>query len=241
MTDTFYRDYQAREAAPPWLRRALGDGFLSSLGETKDELVARAKESVKARLLELGPDDALPVLGLDSQMERGPNETADGFRARMLDRWNHHTWRGLEKGVEDALRVYGLTDARMYTRRDSDPFDDNTNWWSRFWVFVFSPPWTNILAGDAVPAAEESLAGTTMTLSELRTLRRIIHTARSGHELGVELVLIYDEFTVAGPDAFAGEDGKAGGDTCSLPIGRCVGVGQCGIAGDQTICGYYFP
>lgn len=237
---TYYRDYQSRDGAPPWLRRAVGAGFLAALGETKDELVARAKEAIKARFIGIAPADSLGVHGLDSQMERGPAETDDAFRARLLDRWNHHTWRGLEEGVEDALRTYGLTDARMYTRRDSDPFDDNTHWWSRFWIFVYSPPWTNRDAGEEVLADEEALAGTTMTLSELRTLRRIIHAARSGHELGVELVLIYDDF-VAGPEMLASDDARAGGDACALPLGRCVGVGQCGIAGDQTICGYYFP
>ncbi len=237
-----YKKYQSVDAAPPWLQRPKGKAFLEAFGELKDEVVDRAKESVKARFIGLAPDDSLGVHGADSQIDQGPSEAADAFRARLLDRWNHHTWRGLEKGLEDALTVHGIADVRMYTRRDSTPFDDNTHWWSRWWLFAYQHSWAQLFAADDVLAGDEVVCGTTMTYSELRTIRRICHKTRSGHELGVYLLLIYDDTVVAGPETIADDALRQIDDpaVCALPLGRIVG--QCGaaIASEHTICGYYF-
>jgi len=219
---------------PSWMRSDTDVAFQEVVGAEQDDLVDRAKQAVKVRFIGLCPDDALAGHGLDSQIERGPAETADQYRGRLLGRWETHPWRGVETSMLAAFELYGLASVKEYTRRDGWN-DGNDYWWSRFWIVIDQThPWEALIADGSLIASEEVLAGTTMTASELRTLRRIIRGVRCGSEIGVYILLVYSG-VYAAPDLLADDGILAGCESVKLPIGIFAGGPLGEVAGEEKL------
>lgn len=230
-------------ALPAWLAGPHDVAFQEAIGEAMDEdIVERGRQAVKCGFIADCPDDALQAHGtMSGGIEQGPNEPAATFRARLLGRWDTWAEAGLFASIETALAVYEAT-ATVYSRRSG--FDDGNTWsWTRFevWFAEDEHPWDWLPAEDATIAGAETMCGSTMTISEYRTLRRVVNKWRSGTELGLQFVLVYSgpvagPPTIAGPTTFA----KNAGSGCRLPIGRFAQYGGAKPAGQNTICGYYF-
>ena len=102
--------------APPWLLRPNGAAFLGALGDGLDALAGSAKEAVKARLPLLGPADALPQIGAERGINRGPNETVASYRARLVAAWDLWQYGGTPRGLLGALFVAGYTSSTIQTQ-----------------------------------------------------------------------------------------------------------------------------
>lgn len=245
-----YEDWLVEEVIPTWLRDTWGERWFRALGRMADLVVDGAKQAVKARFVRLAPTDALDALGWERLIERGPNESHERYRERVSKPWDVWPQAGTAGGIQAALQGYGLGSARVYNHRTvTTPaksynwrFDDNDTNWSRLWV-VLDPeahPWTPLVAADTLLASDELLAGITMTASEFRTLRRLVHRWRPAHGLAADLLVVF-EAPMAADDLIAEDGLLAGGDVCSLPLGQFAGYGFAQFAHDSLLAGYYQP
>jgi hypothetical protein len=132
--DEAWIEYQL-SFAPPWLLRTWGARFLSILGNAKGHTADMCKAAVKARFVDIGPDDALPYQGADRVVIRAPDETDAAYRARLLESWS--TWGdcGKEAGFIDLLAVAGITAVLV---EDQD-VDGALGHWARFYLYVEEP------------------------------------------------------------------------------------------------------
>jgi hypothetical protein len=107
-----FRDFLVR-LGPTWLQRPRWAAFLGSYGQALDDLVDRAKLSVKARFPSYAPTDALTAIGGERQIPRVPGETDDHYAARLLAAWESWKWGGTALGLLRALNTAGFTGAKL--------------------------------------------------------------------------------------------------------------------------------
>lgn len=188
-------------------------------------------------------------------MPRYPGETMASWRARIASRWETWPTAGTAIGVDAQLEAYisaiqsgvAPTITIWSHQLPGTPIqpdrwnrDVNPTEWSRFYVVIDQPhPWEQSLIGEG-EIGDESLIGTTMTLTEVRALRRLVHEWRSAHSSGVTFILVYSG-TIISPAAPAiGTPGDViGGDSTELLIGNIVGYP---LSGPQVVggtIGYY--
>lgn len=98
-----FSDYQATNLAPGWLQDEAGEAWLRAFGAAKDELVARAKEAVKARFPTLAPADALSLIGEERGIDQGATESEASYRLRVRAAWDAWKWAGTPFGLLSAL------------------------------------------------------------------------------------------------------------------------------------------
>ena len=217
-----YEEYQ-RALGPTWLQEANGEAWLGAFGTAKDVILARAKDSVKARLPDLAPADALPHLAVTMQLERGPDEAEAAFRARLKEAFNAWVWGGTRKGLlEYALTPAGLENADTIENRQWSPAppDGDTAFWSRFWVVIGEPhPWDDDDSwdGDASTWDDDATAtwDSTATLNDVERVKRLIRQWKPGHTTPVAVVLVFSETIHLwdGPDEETWDEAAASGET----------------------------
>lgn len=235
---------------PFWLSGSFAKRFFRSAVTPADIITDGIKEGVKARFVKIAPDDALDEIGSERNIERYPNETLASYRVRLAEAWETWMHAGHESSIENQFLVFaGLTNVRTYAHRiignPVTPYnwqpDQNSTAWSRFSHVIDQPmPWSDLIAGPEIIAGPEVISGTTMTASEYRIMRRIVHKWRPAHALGVMLTLVFDG-VIASPDTIAGPALFAGCTKTDLPIGRFFNYGFGFNAGPGTTCGYYLP
>jgi hypothetical protein len=103
---TSFKDFMI-ELAPPWLRGVKGEAWARANGDVKDSLLDRMKQAVKARFGLIAPSDALNLLGAERQLPKGPTETVDTYRTRVVGAWTAWPKAGTAHGVLCALRDAG--------------------------------------------------------------------------------------------------------------------------------------
>lgn len=84
-----FRD-SIRSIAPPWLLDPVGELVLWTAGAMPDVLNEWVRQGVRARMPGAGTPTALPFLGADRQIERGPEESDESYAARIrraFDSW----------------------------------------------------------------------------------------------------------------------------------------------------------
>lgn len=93
---------------PPWLLRRVAGRLLWSVGlilDTKNELT---RQGVKARMPGVGTPTALPAIGDDRLIDRGPEEPEDNYALRLSSAFD--TWRSAGNAIRllENLRAYFL-------------------------------------------------------------------------------------------------------------------------------------
>lgn len=144
-----YRQYQ-RELLPPPLRGDFGEVYAGDLGAAKDAVVTLAKDAVYAGQIvdadglgRQGPDDALAKLGADADLEQGPVESPQDYRARILGAWDIWGWAGTPYGYSLAFeRLKRPVRGARFVSASEWAAPDGLSGWSRFWPIV----WTGALA-----------------------------------------------------------------------------------------------
>jgi hypothetical protein len=91
--------------SPPWLRRTRGGAIVGAFADVLDELLDFTAEGVRARFpgdwtdpfplpIPYLASDALPVIGRERRISRGPDERDDVYAARLRRWWTDHQKRG---------------------------------------------------------------------------------------------------------------------------------------------------
>lgn len=154
-------------ALPPWLQRGWAQKFVYALTLPLDAEIEALTLAVQARFPWLAPDDALPYIGRDRGLLRGPDEPRASYVARLLG-WID-AWRSAGAGsslldqiaaylTPHAVRIRLVTDRGVWYTREADgtfsvTHEDPALWvwdtspqtrWARFWVVIYPPPglWT---------------------------------------------------------------------------------------------------
>jgi hypothetical protein len=94
--------------SPPWLAGRVTERIGYAVGLVLDATNDQIREGVRARMPGEGTPDALPFIGNDRQIDRGPRESADSYAARLREAFD--TWRaaGSARAMLGQLRAYFL-------------------------------------------------------------------------------------------------------------------------------------
>lgn len=215
-----FRDFQPR-SYPPWLQHPKGYAWGRAFGMMKDAIADGAMAAVRARIVMLAPDDGLAYLGADLQIERGPGESADSYRARLqraIPAWEK---AGSDAGVVEQLAAIGLT-ARVKRNNqwDWDGHPGNVApWWARMWVIIdrpnpFGPP---LVCGGGAVCGDGSLCGMTDVSADLVALiRRIVKKWTSSHARVVNVIVMTSDGWLCGDGHTCGSGGTCGGSAAYL-------------------------
>lgn len=168
---------------PGFLKRLWGERFVDTYRIVLEVMSAALGEALTASWLAepTSPDDALPRVGFDSNMDRYPVDTNATLRSRLLKRWP--TWQdgGSNASILQQLEAAGFPNAEIRERKDW-PLRDPAGYWSVFWVLIpygshsVKPPrewgdgitWDNFYWG--VGDAESAL--------QVQTVRKIVEKWR---------------------------------------------------------------
>lgn len=238
-----------RRRAPRWFRRVVddvGDRLISVLGGNFGLLVEGAREAALSGSPLRCPEDAVPHHAAERMIEPIAGESVGAWRVRIAEAWDH--W---DCGTADALGaligLYAGCTATVYGVRwcDVGAFsagygDANQDRWARLAVVLTDHSWTRDLlcGGSGVVAGPDALCGTTLTGTELRTVRRIFRTHRPAHCGGIDVVLVYDSATPS--DVLTDHTYPAGTyDIHMFPLGprKLCGYLHHGAYAGAAICG----
>ncbi len=157
---------------PTALRGTWGGRWGAALGAKKDELLALSKEAVKARFVDISPDDALPRLGADRAILRAPRETLDDYRLRLAGAWEAWAWAGTRYGIGRAVGLLGYGYPAIVTVRDL-PWGPLLPRWARLRViYTGRAMWGGGPWGSWAFGALEKQDIETLTELEIRALLR---------------------------------------------------------------------
>lgn len=146
---TKFREYFFR-ISPTWLQGPLGKEFVAAtiglLGDIAQQL---GNLGLKAPWLKQSssPDDALPPVGLGSNLPRYFTDTTDGYRVRLNDRWNTWELAGTKAQLENQAVLMGFPNAQIFEAKDW-PLRPPAPYWSQFWLFIPSADHSFTVGGN---------------------------------------------------------------------------------------------
>lgn len=191
-----------KQFCPPWLRRTEGGRLMGAFGRQIDSLVDRTREALLIRFPGQDPD-ALPMIGSDRRIRRGPAETDGVYAARLRRWWDDHRSRGGGVALLQQLHAYwdeategAQIDVVHYdgTRRvmdgDGNLSLDSITWggdgtgdWSQVWIFFHL---------DADPAGLTDDGGSPgISAANAARLRAVPTDWSAAHILRIRIVLLY--------------------------------------------------
>lgn len=230
-TAATYREWRSGErglgvARPPLVGPG-GFAYEGALGAYLDGVVARLFDAVNARKPSQCPEDGLYLLGAERGIESF-GAPASVYRERLRTAWTIWSLAGTRPGIVSVLSWIGCGNTTVYSRAEwpnpppAGPLAVRAfarDSWSSFDVLVRKPnPWKERRWGDW--RWGDGTWGSTATAEEIATLRRVIRTYSSGHEIPVYAYLRFGRSAVWGDWRWG--DGRVwGGDggTMSLVIG----------------------
>ncbi len=176
---------------PPWLRRTNGAKLLWVIGVAVDSLADQTAAGVRTRFPGF-VSDALPLIGRDRRIVRGPGESDANYAGRLLRWWDDHARRGGPYALlEQLFRFFGanivqsdlvyhsgtryVLDTLGTITRDVIAWGaDGTALWAQAWLFYRL---------DAHPGV--------LTEEEIAAYKAIPDAWNAGHVLRIENVLVW--------------------------------------------------
>lgn len=208
--------------SPPWLTKRVAKRIGWTIGLALDGYRELVREGVKARMPGVGSADALPLIGADRQIERGPTESEESYAARLSGAFD--TWRvmGNPRPLLEQLRAYFLpspppirivSDRAVWheidpttaavTRTRTSPVNwiwdtysagPTPRWW-RGWVVIDSSagPWSQWLIGEpGVLLGDGHTIGSTATVEEIESIRRIVRRCKPANVHVMNVCVTFD-------------------------------------------------
>jgi hypothetical protein len=225
------REYVA-SISPPWLSKAnaFGVRFMQGMiGLVADLFLEASHQALKAPWIKqsTSPDDALPSIGNNFNIEQVPGETNAEFRDRLTV--NPGAWELWQEAAtrlfaENALAPFGVPagSITLVSRSAWDPDDVPENW-SRWWLILQPPlPWDEAEWGDRRWGAPETW-GTDATITEIAGIIKLLCKWKSAHEVGVEIILLYDDGELWGLGDWGAPEIWTANDVVRWPLTRFWG------------------
>lgn len=81
-----------KQISPPWLCTGVNERYVYNLGLADDVLLEKMNQAMRAHMPGLGTPSALPIIGLDRLLSKGPLESNASFARRLTfsyDAWQH--------------------------------------------------------------------------------------------------------------------------------------------------------
>lgn len=211
----------------------------ATLGLPLDALADMATQATMSRFPDVCPEDALPHHGRDRRILRGPGETTDGYRARLvgwLDAW---AIAGCGSSMLDQLAAYVtphpmrmriVTQGGVWYTREVDGTTDITHrdpalwdWdgdaprWARMWVILYPPPglwspgpkWGDASLWGGSWGSPGYTWGTTATPEGVASVRAIGKQWKPAFARIEKFIIAFDPSSFA-PDSTDLPDGKWG-------------------------------
>lgn len=183
MPTTTYQEYIVA-FAPGFLLKQWGKAFLQGIAKVIDtELVDRAKESIKAHILETAPLSALPTLGKERLLERYPTMTDENYRSYLKKAWETWPGGGTEGGILAAFSA-ALPGPEYQVLEQIDGGGFPYSGWNAFYVLIRDPiPWEYWQYNDpGVTWDQKDLTwDSTATPAEIAFLRALAKKWKGGH------------------------------------------------------------
>lgn len=142
---------------PPWLLRTEGIRLVGALAAVIDDHRSRLVAGVKLRFPGVYTLEGVDKIGRERRLRRGPAESAATFAARLPRWWQDHRTRGGAYALLEQMKAYldGTLDppydvvsyrgvrhvmnADDEITRDAITWGtDETGYWSRVWVFLYT-------------------------------------------------------------------------------------------------------
>lgn len=204
----------------PWLLERVGRRVLFATSILFDALQDRVRQGIRARMPGEGTPTALPYLGSDRSIERGPTESSESYAARL--RLALPTWQraGTAPAMLEQLRAYFLPTppplravSNSATWHEIDPVTavvtktkvSPSNWvwdafaavprWWRGWVVIDSSagPWTTWQAGTGKKCGDPTLTcGSTATPQEVSAIRKLVTKWKPANVHALNIILTFD-------------------------------------------------
>lgn len=190
--------------SPPWLLKPDGFGvrfYQGMIGFLADLAAEAATQAIKAGWVNqaTSPEDALPSIGQNFNIEQVPGEDNVEYRARLYD--TPGAWELWEESAtilfaENAFAPFGVPASQVLFRAVKDWLVPNPENWSRFWIILqdtvaFPLPWIEATWGGAVWGTWGTQAtwGSSATQAEIEGALKLICKWKSAEEVGVEIIL----------------------------------------------------
>lgn len=90
----------------PWLAARIGLRIFYTIGTMLDAYSDEMREGIKARMPGIGTYTALPYLGRDRQIDRGPTEPDASYAARLSGAFDAWRIAGSARAILEQLRAY---------------------------------------------------------------------------------------------------------------------------------------
>jgi len=210
-----YKNY-AQSKVPGWLQQAYGAAWVQAVADVADSLLTRIKAAVKSRFVGIAPPDAVPQIGADRNLPRGPGEALADYRARIADAWSAWVFAGTPRGILSQLKILGYTaqlaqvrgglytlngDGSVSSEGVTWVFEPTDTFWSKFQVIIEPPfPWG---AYGSTPASSSDTA---------ETIRRLIRQWKSAYSTLVDIRVAEDAGAFWGAEGHTWGDGHHWGD-----------------------------
>jgi hypothetical protein len=215
-----------RRYVPPWLSdrpgRSVGFRFLYGIVSVLDAGAEVLVQGLQARMPGVGTPTALPYIGRDRRIFRGPQQTDAAYAAELV-RWLEY-WRTAGNAYTLALALQtflypGAPRVRLVTRsglwwtlepsgalswHEADP--NNWDWdsithpekaddWSEFWVIVYPPHFDDAGdwgASDGQTWGAGKAFGLDTETGTIDAIKRLVQQWKGAHTRCVCLIVAYD-------------------------------------------------
>jgi hypothetical protein len=197
------------EIAPPWLRGGVAEKFLYSLGLPQDAQLEKLQQGFKAGMPGYGTPTALPIVGNQRRIIRGFQESDASYIHRLQEFLT--TWAHAGSPYAILTSLAGFVSPAILTMRTVSPEgtwatcdDGETVWWTRnsiwdwdsinkypqglwfrFWTIIYAGSlWTTEGTwGDGKTWGDGGTWGSTMTDSQVQTIRAIVRQWKAAHNV----------------------------------------------------------
>lgn len=218
-TTSAFRDY-ARAISPTSLQGPNGQRLMFTLAIEYDALADSAGYAVRFRFPSLAPDDALPYLALDRQIDRGPNESRASYVQRLIEWLDLWRTAGSQRAILNALSAYLLPGSyTVETVNDSLPVQNVTTWdvsiggadppthyqttpfnWTwdalfvrgRSWVIIYAGPWAQTPLIGGFKLGDGTVLGFNATVNDAPSIRAEVKKWKSAGDYVSQIIVAFD-------------------------------------------------
>jgi hypothetical protein len=190
------------QSQPGFLQGENSQNFGAACGYLKDIFIEIVIAGIKARFINVCPDDALAYHGREVSLPQYVNVTNDQYRAQLLNIWNLYQFSGTTYAIKTVLGYAGFNHVFIFENHNfgSDQKTGSTasgNKWFQFWVviddtedhlFLNVQNWGGGVWSD--PSSVTSWWGFKTTPANWRSIKNIVTQWKPAHTILKEIIVV---------------------------------------------------